>query len=49
MLRTQGIKWIINREEPLGLVIIQTSQQKYIDKVRGGAGCALLALARMQL
>ena len=31
----QGIKWIINREEPMGLVIIQQSQHKYIDKVRG--------------
>ena len=30
----QGIKWIINREEPNGLVIIQQSQHKYIDKVR---------------
>ncbi|MEW5311809.1 MAG: hypothetical protein WDW38_003494 [Sanguina aurantia] len=29
----QGIKWIINREEPNGLVIIQQSQHKYIDKV----------------
>eukprot|EP00967_Tisochrysis_lutea_P043984 scaffold53212_cov17-Tisochrysis_lutea.AAC.1 len=31
--RTQGIKWVVNREEPLGLVIIQQSQHKYIDKV----------------
>jgi dynein heavy chain, axonemal len=29
----QGIRWIINREEPAGLVIIQQSQHKYIDKV----------------
>uniref|UniRef100_A0A061SKG9 Flagellar outer dynein arm heavy chain beta n=1 Tax=Tetraselmis sp. GSL018 TaxID=582737 RepID=A0A061SKG9_9CHLO len=29
----QGIKWIINREEPHGLVILQQSQSKYIDKV----------------
>lgn len=29
----QGIKWIMNREEPNGLVIIQQSQHKYIDKV----------------
>jgi len=29
----QGIKWIKNREEPNGLVIIQQSQPKYIDKV----------------
>lgn len=29
----QGIKWIVNREEPNGLVIIQQSQHKYIDKV----------------
>ena len=29
----QGIKWITNREEPHGLVIIQQSQNKYIDKV----------------
>lgn len=31
----QGIKWIMNREEPNGLVIIQQSQHKYIDKVSG--------------
>ncbi len=30
----QGIKWIMNREEANGLVIIQQSQHKYIDKVR---------------
>jgi hypothetical protein len=30
---TQGIKWVVNREEPLGLVVIQQSQHKYIDKV----------------
>ena len=30
----QGIKWIMNREEQNGLVIIQQSQNKYIDKVR---------------
>jgi len=29
----QGIKWIKNREEPNGLIIIQQSQPKYIDKV----------------
>ena len=29
----QGIKWIMNREEQNGLVIIQQSQHKYIDKV----------------
>ena len=29
----QGIKWIMNREEANGLVIIQQSQHKYIDKV----------------
>lgn len=29
----QGIKWIMNREEQNGLVIIQQSQNKYIDKV----------------
>ncbi|KAL6747291.1 flagellar outer dynein arm heavy chain beta [Haematococcus lacustris] len=29
----QGIRWIISREEPQGLVIIQQSQHKYIDKV----------------
>lgn len=29
----QGIKWIMNRELPNGLVIIQQSQPKYIDKV----------------
>jgi hypothetical protein len=34
----QGIKWIINREEPMGLVLIQQSQHKYIDKVRRGDG-----------
>ena len=32
----QGIKWIMNREEANGLVIIQQSQHKYIDKVREG-------------
>lgn len=30
----QGIKWVMNREEANGLVIIQQSQHKYIDKVR---------------
>jgi dynein heavy chain len=30
---SQGIKWIKNREEPNGLVIVQQSQPKYIDKV----------------
>ena len=29
----QGIRWIMTREEPHGLVIIQQSQHKYIDKV----------------
>lgn len=29
----QGIKWIMHREEQNGLVIIQQSQHKYIDKV----------------
>eukprot|EP00879_Flechtneria_rotunda_P029616 GHRR01032042.1.p1 GENE.GHRR01032042.1~~GHRR01032042.1.p1 ORF type:complete len:1612 (+),score=608.41 GHRR01032042.1:122-4837(+) len=29
----QGIKWIKNREEANGLVIVQQSQPKYIDKV----------------
>ncbi|KAF6251999.1 flagellar outer dynein arm heavy chain beta [Scenedesmus sp. NREL 46B-D3] len=29
----QGIKWIKNREEANGLVILQQSQPKYIDKV----------------
>lgn len=29
----QGIRWIINKEEANGLVIIQQSQHKYIDKV----------------
>lgn len=29
----QGIKWIKNHEEPNGLVIVQQSQPKYIDKV----------------
>jgi hypothetical protein len=33
----QGIKWILNREAANGLVVIQQSQPKYIDKV--GAGC----------
>jgi dynein heavy chain len=33
VLTSQGIKWVINREEPAGLVIIQQSQHKYIDKV----------------
>lgn len=30
----QGIKWIINKEQANGLVIIQQSQPKYIDQVR---------------
>ena len=30
----QGIKWIINKELPNGLKIIQQSQAKYIDTVR---------------
>lgn len=41
-LPLQGIRWIINRESPSGLVVIQQSQPKYIDKVHGGtamAGC----------
>ena len=29
----QGIKWIMNRELPNGLKIIQQSQAKYIDTV----------------
>jgi dynein heavy chain len=29
----QGISWILNKEEPNGMVIIQQSQHKYIDKV----------------
>lgn len=29
----QGIKWIKNREAAAGLVIVQQSQPKYIDKV----------------
>lgn len=29
----QGVKWIINKETPNGLQIIQQSQPKYIDKV----------------
>ena len=29
----QGIKWIKNREGPAGLVILQQSQPKYVDKV----------------
>jgi dynein heavy chain len=29
----QGIKWIINREAPHGLQIIQQTQPRYIDKV----------------
>jgi dynein heavy chain len=33
----QGIKWILNREEPNGLVVIQQSQAKYIDKVSSSA------------
>jgi dynein heavy chain len=33
IIAPQGIRWIINREEPHGLVIIQQSQHKYIDKV----------------
>ncbi len=30
----QGIKWIMNKELPNGLKIIQQSQAKYIDTVR---------------
>lgn len=30
----QGIRWIMNREEPNGLVIIQQGQPNYLDKVR---------------
>lgn len=30
----QGIRWIMNRESAAGLVVIQQSQPKYIDKVR---------------
>ena len=30
----QGIKWVIKREEPNGLRVIQQSQPKYIDTVR---------------
>lgn len=37
----QGIKWIINKEEPNGLVIIQQSQHKYIDKVGWGKNHAV--------
>jgi dynein heavy chain len=29
----QGIRWIKNREEANGLVILQQSQPKYVDKV----------------
>lgn len=29
----QGIRWVMNREEPNGLTIIQQSQKGYIDKV----------------
>ena len=29
----QGIKWVIRKETPHGLVILQQSQSKYIDKV----------------
>jgi hypothetical protein len=38
---TQGIKWVVNREEPLGLVVIQQSQHKYIDKVGAGVGVSV--------
>ena len=31
----QGIRWILNREEPNGLRVIQQSQPKYIDQVIG--------------
>lgn len=44
----QGIKWIKSREASSGLVILQQSQPKYVDKVlscieqvRGVCGCAL--------
>ena len=29
----QGLRWIVKREEGNGLVIIQQSQAKYLDKV----------------
>ena len=29
----QGIKWVIGKETPHGLVILQQSQSKYIDRV----------------
>lgn len=29
----QGVRWIMKREEPNGLVIIQQGQPKYLDKV----------------
>jgi dynein heavy chain len=34
----QGIKWILNREGANGLVVIQQSQPKYIDKVGRALG-----------
>lgn len=30
---TQGIRWVLNREMGAGLVVVQQSQPKYIDKV----------------
>ena len=40
----QGIKWIMNRELPNGLKIIQQSQAKYIDTV-SPQSCLLLHVA----
>ena len=37
----QGIKWVLKREEPNGLRILQQSAPKYIDTVRLGGSCPL--------
>ena len=39
----QGIKWIMNRELPNGLKIIQQSQAKYIDTVSLQPACTCTA------
>lgn len=52
---TQGIKWVMKREEPNGLRIIQQSQPKYTDTVRlacsghcgGPCGVSVCAISRL--
>ena len=39
----QGIRWVIGKETPHGLIILQQSQPKYIDKARVLLLCKLRA------